>query len=231
MKPGRVRRLVPALTALAVLAQAARGAPGSAPPAAPAGRLVYLDFTDGSEAVTRGERDDASRNVSRLCEARALARWEPSARCGPRDHCREEVLARVRAYFEPYEVRFTLTRPLPDEVYTTIMVAPPVKGCTFGRRGVALTDCGDANPRSLGFAFDCYRDAASCAVLVAHETAHTFGLVHSLDPGDVMTPGPEDPALRFSAAATPTEENQCGVTTQSSHAALLAALGARQRLP
>jgi hypothetical protein len=219
MRPGRAGWLVSALTALTVGAQAAPGAPG---------RLVYLDFTDGTEGITRGDDDDATRNVSRLCAAPSLARWEPAARGGERERFRADVLHAVRGYFEAYDVRFTLDRPAPPETFTTIVVAPPLAACTFGRRGVAFADCGDVNPASLAFVFDCYGDADSCAVLVAHETAHTFGLVHSLDPADIMTPGPEDPSLRFLAEASPTAAGECGVLRQSSHQALLAALGPRR---
>ena len=219
MRPGRAGGLMLALTAAAAGAQ---GAPG------PVRRTVYLDFADGTVAIARGDRDDATRNVSRLCAAPALARWEPSARGGERERFRQEVLQRVRAYFEAYDVRFTLERPAPPEAFTTVMIAPPVAACTFGRRGVASTDCGDANPASLAFVFDCYRDAAACAVLVAHEAGHTFGLVHSLDPGDLMTPGPEDPALRFRAEPSATDENECGLRSQSAHQALLAVLGPRR---
>jgi hypothetical protein len=227
MWPGRVLSLVPVLAALAAGAGAAPGAPGPAPARPP--RQVYLDFTDGDTGMTQGPEDDAVRNVSRLCGTPAFGRWEPTARCGERDRCREEVRRRVQRYFEAYQVDFTLSRPAPPAVFSTVVIAPPLRACTFGHRGVAAADCGDTNPTSVAFVFDCYGDAASCAVLVAHEAAHTFGLVHSLDPGDIMTPGPDDPALQFRDAAALAEENECGVRLQSSHQALLSALGPRRR--
>jgi hypothetical protein len=108
-----------------------------------------------------------------------------------------------------------------------IVIAPPKSACTFGKRGAALADCGDRNPASVGFVFDCYADAAACAVLVAHEVGHGFGLVHSADPSDVMTPAPDDPSLAFRDAVSAVDANPCGITSQSSHRALLSALGAR----
>lgn len=220
---------------MALLAGLAAHAEGGWPPPdepraarrPPAAVVVHLDFTDGTEGVVRGDDDDATRMVSRLCATPALARWEASPACGTRDRCRDEVLRRVRAYFEPYNVRFTISRPPPHAPYTTIVIAPPVAACTFGGRGIAFADCGNANPRSLGFVFDCHGEAGACAVLVAHEAAHTFGLVHSRDQGDIMTAAPEDPALRFRAVPSPTEANACGVRVQNSHEALLAALGPR----
>ncbi|MGZ8884584.1 MAG: hypothetical protein ACXW0U_06685 [Halobacteriota archaeon] len=225
---GRAGLLVLSLTALAVFG-VAHGGPGVGPHlASPAGRLVYLDFADGTQGVIQGHDDDATRNVSRLCGVSSFARWESAPECGQRDRCREEVLRLVREYFEPYDVRFTLSRPSPPEIFSTVVVAPPLAECTFGRRGIAFADCGNANPMSMGFVFDCHGDAASCAVMVAHEAAHTFGLVHSLDPADIMTPTPDDQALRFRAESSQTTENECGVLRQISHEALLAVLGPRK---
>jgi len=119
--------------------------------------------------------DDATQNVSRLCSVSSFSRWDAAPVCGERNHCREDIHRLVGEYFEAYNVRFTLSRPSPSEIFTTVIVAPPVAECTFGHRGIAFADCGDANPRSVAFVFDCGGDAASCAVLVAHETAHTFG--------------------------------------------------------
>jgi len=221
--------LVFPLTALTVSACVANGALGICLfPSSAAGQLVYLDFADGTQGITHGDDDDATRNVSRLCGVSSFTRWEAASECGERDQCREEVLRLVREYFEPYRVRFTLWRPSPPEIFTTIVIAPPLAECTFGGRGIAFADCGNANPTSMGFVFDCHGDAASCAVLVAHEAAHTFGLVHSLDPADIMTSAPEDPALRFRADPSQTTKNECGVLRQSSHEALLAVLGPRK---
>ena len=105
------------------------------------------------------------------------------------------------------------------------LALPPVAACSFGQRGVAFADCLDENPSNLGFAFDCYGDAASCAVLVAHEVAHGFGLVHVLDGTDLMTLGPEDPSLRFRDEAFDAAENECGVTSQNAHQELVDRLG------
>jgi hypothetical protein len=197
---------------------------------APASHLVFLDFSDGTHGVTAGAEDDAAHDVSQLCGADRFARWEAPRACagGDREACREEVLEGVRGYFAAYDVDFTLTRPEASAAFTTVVIAPPLAACTFGKRGVAFADCGDENPANVGMAFDCHGDAASCAVLVAHEAAHTFGLVHSRDPSDVMTPSPEDPHLAFLPTAAPTEANACGVTSQSSHASLLRALGPRR---
>jgi hypothetical protein len=203
------------------------GPSGVSAAAGPKGQLVYLDFVEGTEGTSQGSEDDATRNVSRLCALASSVRWEPAPQCGGRDRCKADVLRLVREYFKPYNVGFTLSRPSPPQVFTTIVIAPPVAMCTYGRRGVVFADCGNKNPSDMAFVFDCYGDAASCAILVAHETGHTFGLVHSLDPSDIMTLAPEERTLRFREQWSPTIENKCGILRQSSHEALLSAVGPR----
>jgi hypothetical protein len=68
-------------------------------------------------------------------------------------------------------------------------------------------------------------------VLVAHETAHTFVLVHTVDPLDIMTLAPEDASLRFRREAALTLESECGMLRQSSHDVLMQVLGPRRETP
>jgi hypothetical protein len=151
--------------------------------------------------------------------------WVGAEDCGDREACRDAIRQRVAAYFQRYDVTFVTRRPPAGSPYTMIVVAPPNEECTFGERGVSYADCGNANPSSVAFVFDCDRDVGACAVLVAHETAHTFGLVHVTSGADIMTPAPADPELRFSTETLEAPLGVCGVTSQSSHAVLLAALG------
>ena len=218
-----------ALAAVAAIAIAACGPGPAGEAAAGSGHIVYLSFADGTEGIAKGADDDATRNVSRICATERFARWEGAEGCGDRETCRDVIRERVAEYFRAYDVRFTTVRPPPSTAYAMIVIAPPNEDCTFGRRGVAFADCGDANPSSVGFVFDCESDPGECAVLVAHETAHTFGLVHAIDDGDVMTSAPEDPELRFKETAAEVAENECGVTTQSSHDVLLLRLGPAAR--
>jgi hypothetical protein len=195
-------------------------------------RSVFLDFAEGTEKLALGEHDDASHDVSQLC-ASSFARWEAPADCagGDREDCRYEVLRLVREHFAPYAVEVTLSRPASQRTYTTVVIAPPNTECSFGRRGVAFADCHDENPANIAMVFDCHGDAASCAVLVAHETAHTFGLVHSADPLDIMTLAPEDASLRFRSEPALALESECGMLRQSSHDVLLQVLGPRRETP
>lgn len=189
-------------------------------------RVVYLDFADGHHGVIKGDVDDATRNVSKLCGVEAFAAWKRASGCSDRASCVDAIRARVEGYYARYDLRFVTARPPPGSVYTTIVIAPPEGDCSFGRRGVADVDCGDANPANIGFVFDC-TDVDSCAVLVAHETAHTFGLVHVTAPNDIMTLAPEDPQSTFETPEHPTTDDVCNTSAQSSHETLLRTLGPR----
>jgi hypothetical protein len=224
----RFGRLVSLLAPLVAAACATSSAPERAGPSL-ASHVVYLAFSDGAEGIARGGADDATRGVTALCEADAFAAWQTPDECagGDPDACREAIRAGVAAHFAAYDVAFTLVRPS-EGPFSMVVIAPPHVGCTFGQRGAALADCESRNAASVGFVFDCYGDAASCAVLVAHEVGHGFGLVHSADPSDIMTPAPDDPRLAFRDEVSAVDPNPCGITSQSSHRALVAALGARR---
>jgi hypothetical protein len=190
-----------------------------------ASHVVYLNFADGTEGVAPGADDDATLNLSRLCATEAFDAWLGAQGCGDREACAEAIRARVATYFLRYDVSFVTLRPSSTQPYTMVVVAPPNKACTFGRRGVSYADCSNANPGSLAFAFDCDRDPGACAVLIAHEAAHSFGLVHVSDNTDIMTSAPENPELEFKSATFPTLPNDCGLATQSSDRALELTLG------
>lgn len=189
-------------------------------------RVVYLEFADGRHGVIKGDVDDAPNDVSRLCGVEAFAAWKGASGCGDRASCVEAIRARVEGYYARYDLRFVTARPPAGSVYTTIVVAPPEGDCSFGRRGVADVDCGDENPANVAFVFDC-TEVESCAVLVAHETAHTLGLVHVSAPSDIMTLAPEDPHATFESTEHPTTDDVCGTSAQSSDQLLLGALGPR----
>ena len=194
-------------------------------------RVVFLNFATGGEVVSRGPADAAARDVSQLCMAAKVARWEGATDCGGRTACASAVERAVRDLFAAYDITFTSTRPAADVPYTMVLVAPPVPACTFGHTGVAFADCGDRNPANLAFVFDCRASAEACAVLVAHELGHTLGLVHVLDGGDIMTVAPTEAGLRFLDEPLEAVENPCGVAFQNSHSSLLTVLGPGRRGP
>jgi hypothetical protein len=200
------------------------GAPSEAPSPG-AGPVIYLNFSDGTEGIEKASSDDAAGNRSTLCETGRLPRWNGAAGCGGRERCRDEIVSRVREHFRRYAARITTTRP-PDGVdYTMLVVMPPNLACSFGQRGLAPLDCGDQQRRNLGFVSDC-RDPAVCAVVISHELGHTFGLVHSQNPNEIMYSNPAVPTLTFRDEDSATASDGCDLGSQNAHRTLLATLGA-----
>jgi hypothetical protein len=191
-----------------------------------AGTVVYLNFSDGTEAMTLGA-DDASKNVSSTCAIERLPRWEGARVCGGRQRCADAVVASVRHLWSAYAVTFLTTRPPAGTTYAMVVIAPPTQACSYGHRGIAPLDCGAHHPRDVAVVSDCYKDPSTCASLIAHELGHTLGLVHSADARDVMFDGPSDPAQSFRDAESPTVDGDCALATQNAHRTLMDRLGPR----
>src|SRR4051794_23634014 len=70
----RPSRLSAAATLLLCLAARTAAAGG--------GHVVFVNFSNGTEAIQRAPVDDAQRNYSRLCEAASLLPWSSGTDCG-----------------------------------------------------------------------------------------------------------------------------------------------------
>jgi hypothetical protein len=113
---------------------------------------------------------------------------------------REAVLAAVRTDWEAYNVIITDSRPASGD-YTMNMTGPtnPFGG---GVLGIAPLDCFDSQTHNnITFAFHSANDgfsAATTATTIGQEVAHSYGLEHVDEPGDIMNPfnAQGDPAFR-----------------------------------
>jgi hypothetical protein len=222
-----VRRAAPlALAAVAVLGLAAP-ARAADPPS-----VLYINFSDGSEAVTRGQVDDATRNQSSMG---AVPHYPPFSWPGIADGSvsrRELVSAitrQVNQVFLPYNLLVTTTRPA-DAPYTMVLVggSPTLFGYDSNLAGVAFMDCEDQQPANVVFAFPTALrgNVHGLFVTIAQEAAHSFGLEHSMDPTDIMYPK-VDPAQREfpDREGSISGDRLCGRETQNPHRRLLQTLG------
>ena len=186
--------------------------------------VVYLNFSDGTEAVTEGDKDDATHNVSSLCGTERVGAYWGSSECGDRAECADLITDLVADHFRDFNVVFTLERP-ESGPYTMAVIGPPSGNCGFGVEGAAPLDCNNQNPENIVFAFDCPASVAACSVTISQELAHSFGLAHTQQTCDIMTPGTfrcSEP--HFSDTDALADDTRCGLI-QNNHARLLEVLG------
>lgn len=185
---------------------------------------VYLNFSDGEQSIVQAERDDATRNQSRLCQADPYLAWTGGEDCGDRDSCRSEVVALVREHWRPFDVELTLGRPSDD--YSMVMIGPSSGTCAFGAQGVADVDCENQITENVAFAFECAGPTDVCAGVISHELGHTLGLDHVADPLDFMRGGIRaGESLQFQDRLSPMTNDECGAESQNSFLQLTEVLG------
>ena len=122
---------------------------------------------------------------------------------GYSDMERNEILDRVTKHFDDagVEITVTATKPASGE-YTVVHVGGSygTLGCTESRStlGIAPFDDGNQNLNDVGFAFtDFEADIGVVADTIAHESAHTFGLDHTINAKDIMHPSARGNDLAF----------------------------------
>jgi hypothetical protein len=188
-------------------------------------KTVYLNFSDGSEAVRRGGADDASTNVSYMCDASPFLAWDGAMDCGDRASCRAQVADLVQEDWTEFNVEFTVQRPAGE--FTMVMIGPPSGTCAFGLRGISRVDCGNQSNQDVVFAFECSGSTSRCSSVISHELGHAFGLSHTTEPMDLMYSSMLDGVSQtFLDRWLSVSDEGCGESSQNSHAQLLDTLGA-----
>jgi MYXO-CTERM domain-containing protein len=168
-------------TAIPVPHHAPRERVPDQPPLQASQGRVFVNF-DGA-VLTHGW-DDARNNVTQIGElAGSFAAY------GAGDK-RQAVMQAVRADWAPFDVVITDTRPASGD-YTMNMTGPtnPFGG---GVLGIAPLDCNDSQTHNnITYAFHSANDQFSAAVTattIGQEVAHSYGLEHVDEPGDIMNP-------------------------------------------
>jgi hypothetical protein len=142
---------------------------------------IFVNF-DGA-SLSYGN-DDSRNNITQIGELAGNF-----AAYGGGDK-RDAVMQAVRADWAPFNVIVTDARPASGD-YTMNMTGPtnPFGG---GVLGIAPVDCGDAQTHNnITYAFHSSGDQFSAAVTattIGQEVAHSYGLEHVDEPGDVMNP-------------------------------------------
>lgn len=198
-----------------------------APKAASQGR-IFVNF-DGAQLSSGW--DDSLNDVTQISEcAGSFAAYGEGAK-------RDAVMQAVRDDWAAYNVIITDTRPGSGD-YTMNMTGPsnPFGG---GVLGIAPLDCDDSQTHNnITFAFHSINDqfdASTTATTIGQEVAHSYGLEHVDEPGDIMNPynAGGDPsftdqciAITGGSACTSQHAAECGSgSQQNSHQELLTLFG------
>jgi MYXO-CTERM domain-containing protein len=186
--------------------------------------LAYLDFSDGRERVELAPVDDARANRSHLIATPAFPPFR-----GDRE-TRVRIAEAANALFADFDVSFTVERPAEGD-YDLVLVGGSGTDVDLPATvlGAAVLDCSNVQPNQIAFVFSDGIDGGPDVVAraVAQELAHTYGLEHTVDFGDVMYPlSIEGPATFVDADRDLAAEPRCGRPTQNSRQRLLTAVGA-----
>jgi hypothetical protein len=217
------------LLALAIAGCAAgedEATPAPVPPPPPGARVVFLNFSNGGEALHQAAEDDPAANRARLCAAPQLGPWQGIPGCGGgREGCLRLIADAVDQHFADFNLVVRTTRPA-EAPYTMVVIAPPSGTCRFGTNGVAPLDCADQRPAEVALVTDCRGSAARCAAIISQEIAHTYGLEHTTWPCDLMADAAAacEQGAAFADVLVPSEA-RCGRRAQNSYRRLLEALG------
>lgn len=178
------------------------------PQAASQGR-IFVNF-DGADL--NDGYDDSTANTTQIGQlAGSFAAYGEGAK-------RDATMQAVRDDWEAYNVIITESRPASGN-YTMCMTGPtnPFGG---GVLGIAPLDCDDSQtPNNIVYAFHSVNDqfdASTQATTIGQEVAHSYGLEHVDEPGDVMNP--------YNAGGDPSFTDNCltvvgGVLCGNQHAA------------
>jgi hypothetical protein len=200
--------------------------------AGPPPAVLYLNFSDGQETVTRADIDNALQNRTVMG---SVAKFPTFAWPGMEDEATRRALVRdlagrINDAFLPYNVVVTTRRPK-GGAYTMVMIGgnPALFSLDARVAGIAYMDCDNHQATNVVFAFPSTLGSSVHGLFatIAQEAAHAFGLQHSADPDDLMYPRVDVTQRGFIDRDSPVASpNLCGPQTQNSHQLLLKLLGA-----
>lgn len=174
--------------------------------------VVFVNF-DGAQ-LSPGA-DNAQTNTTQISNlAGNFAPYGEGAK-------RQAVMEALWTDWAAYDVLIVDQRPSSGE-YTMNMTGPtnPFGG---GVLGIAPLDCNDAQTHSnITYAFHSANDSFSAAIqatTVSQEVAHSYGLEHVDEPGDIMNPFNAGGDASFIDSCIPIVTNGQGIACVQQHAA------------
>jgi hypothetical protein len=207
----------------------ADGSGAEARDGARAPRVLFLNL-DGV-TITSGATSDSAHNRSQICSG-SFPAFDHTPYGTRRSQVIADLLRRLRGLLGEFAVQLRTTRPASGRYLMLVLGGlPGACGYGSGIGGLAPQDCGDQQRGEVAFIFSAgITHPQMLAVTIAHEAAHTLGLVHTSDGCDVMSPvicGAGDKRfLDRLMAVWPDHLGLCGLKQANSWKMMLEALGA-----
>jgi hypothetical protein len=199
-------------------------------PYAMAPTLLYLNV-DGA-TITKGLGSDAHANLSFICGT-TIPPLDATIYGTDRDIVVTLLASKVGQLFADFNLQVVTSRPAAPP-YDMVVVGGDAALCGYpsGTAGMGPLDCGNLLHGEIAFVYaQTISNLDMLAIATAHEAAHSYGLVHSMDPCDVMSNyycATLKTFLNRQMAVSPDHYGKCGQTSTNSWAKLLDVLGPRE---
>jgi len=150
--------------------------------------VLYLNLEGAT--ITKALDSNAYQNLSFLCGA-TIPPFDHTPYGGDRGQVAGELVAKVAGLFRDFSVQLVIARPSAPP-YEMIIIGGDCSLCGYDKQnpigGLGPLDCDDALQGELAFVFaQTFTQLDGLAVAIAHEAGHSFGLVHTSEPCDVMS--------------------------------------------
>lgn len=222
---------------------------GDTSAAAPPSRVLFLNNCQSASCSIRPGNFDATRpddsrtNTSYIVRGASNLALTPYAGSAASWNA---IVACVRENYAPFNIQIVTTEPPASTSYYEAFAAgrPGELGFPSNNEGVASLSCVGVIPNAISFSFlNLYpNDVDHACWIISQETAHNFGLHHSMLSTDAMTYQPAPARKRFinqtacigtASCCQPAAECMCPVANneQNSYQRLLAIFGVAGALP
>lgn len=200
------------------------------PPVVRRHRVIFLQFSGAT--ITKGKQGSAPGNVSEICGG-IFPPFDHTPLGTDRHKVIQQIVQQVDTLLKDFNVTLLTSRPKAAP-YDMVVVAGVKSGCGQppGIGGLAPLDCDDAHHQDVAFIFaGAITQVQMLATVIAHEAAHTYGLVHTSEACDVMSPvmctTGDKQFLDKQMAVWPDHMGRCGMWTANSWKMLYKVLGPR----